>query len=75
MPQVANMMNQPPMPQAAPMGQQAQQPMNMMPQQHVTISQQYTAVTAPLLPLIEAGKNYKQRVGETIFKYIQQLAP
>jgi len=49
--------------------------MNMMPTQQLSISQQYTSVTAPLIPLIEQGKNYKQRVGETIFKFIQQLAP
>jgi len=44
----------------------------------MSIAQTYTSQTAPLMPLVtEANPNYKQRVGELIFKFIQQgqLAP
>lgn len=47
-------------------------------QQQLSIAQQYTSQTAPLMALVtESNPSYKQRVGELIFKYISggQLAP
>ncbi len=63
------MNNMPPQQMAPPMMAPTPQPHQM------SVNQQYTAQTAALMPLIVPNKDYKQRVGETIYKFIQGLAP
>jgi len=68
-----------PMNNMPPQQQQQAMPPAMMaptPAPHqMNVNQQYTSQTAPLVSLIQPNKDYKQRVGETIYKFIQGLAP